>query len=271
MTSAPAPPRRRPGDRGDGHREAPRSDGVRLPHRWLLHGGRPATRWLVRRRFSVRLHHPERVPARGGVVLAANHVGWADGPLLAIFSPRPAHALTKVEMFTGPLGAFLRTCGQVPLDRFHPDPAAIRTCLGLLRAGRVVGVFPEGRRGPGDLSRFHRGPAYLALVTGAPVVPVVILGTREPGGRSGDLPRRGAHVDLYYGEPLRLPRQPWPRTREQVEEASLLLRRHMLTTLDAARAATGRDLPGPLPPDDLEEDPYSGLVLLEPGSTPGAP
>ncbi|WP_084541229.1 lysophospholipid acyltransferase family protein [Nocardioides alkalitolerans] len=248
------------------HQQLPASDGVRRPHRWLLHGGRPASRWLIRRRFAVRLHHPEHVPRRGGVVLAANHIGWGDGPVLAIFSPRPVHALTKVEMFAGPLGAFLRTCGQIPLDRFAVDVTAVRTCLRVLRDGGVVGVFPEGRRGGGDLSRFHRGAAYLALTTGAPVVPVVVIGTREPGQRSGELPRRGGCVDLYYGEPLRLTQQPWPRTREQVEQASLLLRRHMLATIDTARAATGRDLPGPLAPDDLEDDPYTGLVHLDPGA-----
>ena len=61
------------------------------------------------------------MPATGPVVMAANHVGWLDGPLLAICSPRPVHALTKQEMFAGALGAFLRAVGQIPLDRFHVD------------------------------------------------------------------------------------------------------------------------------------------------------
>ncbi|MDT9592243.1 lysophospholipid acyltransferase family protein [Nocardioides zeae] len=236
------------------------------PRRWLLHGGRPTSRFLIRRGFGVRVHHGERVPPRGGVILAANHIGFADGPLLAIFSPRPVHALTKQEMFAGPLGAFLRTCGQVPLDRFHVDRGAVRTCVDVIERGGAVGVFPEGRRGPGDLSRFHRGAAYLALVSGAPVVPVAILGTREPGGSSRDLPRRGTTVHLHYGEPLRLQQQAWPRRREQVEEVSLLLRRRMLDNLAAATATTGLELPGPLPPDDLDDDPYTGLVPLEPGA-----
>lgn len=216
--------------------------------------------------FGVTLHHGERVPRRGGVILAANHIAWADGPLLAIFSPRAVHAMTKIEMFHGALGGFLRASGQIPLDRYHPDPAAVRSCARTLAEGGAVGIFPEGRRGPGDLSRFHRGAAYLAMVTGAPIVPVAILGTREPGGTSSDLPRRGGTVDLYYGEPLRVERQPWPRRREQVEAVSLLLRRHMLDTIAEAMALTGTDLPGPLPPDDHEDDSPGGLVHLEPGA-----
>ena len=56
------------------------------------------------------------------MILACNHVGIADGPLLAIFAPRPVHALTKQEMFKGVMKRFLLSSGQIPLDRFHADP-----------------------------------------------------------------------------------------------------------------------------------------------------
>ncbi|MCI4578723.1 1-acyl-sn-glycerol-3-phosphate acyltransferase, partial [Escherichia coli] len=130
--------------------------------------------------------------SRGPVVVASNHLGVVDGPLMAIFAPRPVHALTKVEMFDGRLGSFLRTCGQIPLDRFAVDNAAVRTSLRVLRDGGVVGIFPEGQRGAGELELFHRGAAYLAMVTGAPVVPLTVFGTREPGGTMSSLPRRRA-------------------------------------------------------------------------------
>ena len=144
---------------GDG---LPASSAEHPPTR-MLHGLRPAASWLVRRRWQVRLHHPERVAPHGGVILASNHVGVIDGPLLAIFSPRPVHALTKREMFDGRLGGFLRGAGQIPLDRFAADPAAIRACLRVVRDGGVAGIFPEGTRGDGELRRFHHGAAYLAL------------------------------------------------------------------------------------------------------------
>lgn len=242
------------------HRELPRTEAVPHPARAMLHALRPAARTLVRRRFAVRVHGEAHVPAQGPVIFASNHIGVADGPLLAAFAPRPVHALTKAEMFRGTLGGFLRASGQIPLDRFRADPAAIKSCLRVLRDGGAVGIFPEGRRGGGELERFHRGAAYIALVSGAPLVPVTMLGTREPGAHTGALPPRGGVVDIVFGAPRRLESAPWPRSKEQVDHASMLLWEHMLVHLDLARAATGRELPGPLPATDVEPDPATGVA-----------
>ncbi|TIC86648.1 1-acyl-sn-glycerol-3-phosphate acyltransferase [Nocardioides sp. GY 10127] len=235
------------------HARAPRTDSTRHPARYLLHPLRPISRWIIRRRWDVRVHGAHRMPS-GPVLLAANHAGVADGPLLAIFAPRPVHALTKAEMFGGALGRFLLSSGQVPVERFGADVAAVRTCVRVLRDGGVVGIFPEGRRGDGELQRCHGGVAYLALVTGADVVPVTFFGTREPGGRSGSLPPWGRRIDIVVGEPTRLEQQDWPRTQEHVHDATVLLHRHLREQLAAAKAETGRRLPGPLPAGDLEPD-----------------
>lgn len=243
------------------HLDPPRSDRVKGAPRYLLHSPlRPLARFLFRRRYDVRVRDPHLVPVSGPIIYASNHLGVIDGPLLAIFAPRPAHALTKREMFKGFMGRFLWHSGQIPLDRYHSDPAAVRTCLRALREGRAIGIYPEGSRGAGDLERFHRGAAYLALVSGAPVVPVTMFGSREPGGSSGSIPRRGARIDLVFGEAWHTDAVPWPRSREQVEKASLLLREHMLVQLDRARASTGRELPGPLPPTDVDPDPPTGVT-----------
>ena len=95
--------------------ELPSTDGVRAPRTRLLSAGRPVAQALLRGWYAIEIHGAERVPATGPLVMAANHVGWLDGPLLAICSPRPVHALTKQEMFAGPLG-------RVPA-RLRPDPA----------------------------------------------------------------------------------------------------------------------------------------------------
>ena len=236
-----------------GHLAPPRSDQVHRPQRWLLRGGRPASRWLIRRRYDVRVHHPDRFPQRGPVVVTANHIGIIDGPLMAIFAPRPVHALTKIEMFKGLLGSFLRLVGQIPVDRFNADPGAVRAALHVLREGGVVGVFPEGTRGPGDLRSFRTGAAYLSMVTGATVVPMTFLGTREPGGSSGSLPPKGARIDIVVGTPVPVDAVPWPRTRENVRLTSTALQEHMLAGLAAALDETGRSLPGPLPVGDVDD------------------
>ena len=242
------------------HLEPPSSAHVPHPQRLMLHRLRPPAARYFRRRYVVRVHGADLVPRQGPVVFAANHIGVLDGPLLAIFAPRPVHALTKEEMFEGRTGRFLRRSGQIPLDRFASDPRAVRTSLRVLRDGGVVGVFPEGTRGDGELHRFHHGAAYLALVSGAPVVPVILLGTRMPGGDIGSVPPRGSPIDLVFGEPVEVGARPWPRTRGMVRETSMLLRERMLATLDEARAQTGRELPGPLPAGQGEEDPETGLL-----------
>lgn len=246
---------------GSEHVDLPRTDGIDLPARFLLHPLRPTARFLIRRRFPVAVHRSENVPDSGPVILASNHIGVVDGPLLAIFGPRPVHALTKMEMFQGRLGGFLRWSGQIPLNRFEADPGAIKTCLAVLRAGRAVGIFPEGTRGSGDLERFHTGAAYLGLVSGAPIVPVTILGSRTRGADSGSLPSRHGQVDIVHGAPYRFDPTPWPRTREQVRDSTLLLRDHMRTCLDEAVALTGQELPGPLPigQRNIDEDPPTGV------------
>jgi len=93
--------------RSVGHLYPPRSDRVQAAPRYLLHPLRPVARFLIRRRYTVRVTDPGNVPASGPIIYASNHVGVIDGPLLAIFAPRPAHALTKIEMFKGFLGRFL--------------------------------------------------------------------------------------------------------------------------------------------------------------------
>jgi len=230
----------------------------------MLHGLRPGAQRVLRVQYDVRVHGTDRVPGEGSVIFAANHIGALDGPLLAVFAPRPVHALTKNEMFRGRMGGFLRRSGQIPLDRFAADVQAIRTALRVLRDGGAVGVFPEGTRGDGELHRFHHGAAYLALVSGAPVVPVIFLGSREPGGGINSTPTRGGRIDLVFGPPVTLDARPWPRSKGMVRDASMLLRERLLETLDEARGLTGRDLPGPLPAGQTEDDPATGLVDEEP-------
>ncbi len=74
----------------------------------------------------------------------------------------------------------------------------------------------------------------------------------------------GGPIDLVFGLPVTIDARPWPRSKGMVMDASMLLREWLLETLDEARAPTGRDLPGPLPAGQTEDDPATGLVDEEP-------
>jgi 1-acyl-sn-glycerol-3-phosphate acyltransferase len=162
--------------------------------------------WVVMRTgWSVRVHGAHLVPARGPVILAPNHTGFLDPPLLMGTSPRPIHCLGKREIFRGPLGLFLRSIGQIPIDRSGTDRTALTSALAVLAAGRVLVVYPEGTRGSGDFADLRRGLAWLAVRSGTPVVPVVAFGVGARGTTLSALPPVRSRLDVVFGAPVELP------------------------------------------------------------------
>lgn len=234
------------------HLELPRSIDVPHPRRAVLHRNRFWAARVLRRRWHLTVRGAELVPARGPVVVVANHVGVLDGPLMAIVSPRPVHVLTKREMYDGRLGRLLVASGQIPVHREGPDPAAVKSALRVLRDGGAVGVFPEGTRGAGEVERVKPGAAYLAMAAGATVVPLVFLGTRLPGGSTNSLPPPGSEIVMSFGEALDVPHRPWPRRQPDTHALSTQIRQALLDTLADAQRATGMTLPGPIPGNDKE-------------------
>ncbi len=234
------------------HEDLPRSSDVRGPHTWALRSLAGSFRTVARRVYDVRVTGQEHWPTSGPVVVAANHTGFVDGPLMAIFAPRPLHVLTKREMFHGAMGPFLIQSGQIPVWRAAVDPFAVRTAVHVLRDGGCVGVFPEGTRGAGDLLTSHGGAAYLALVSGAPVLPLVLLGTRAPGS-ARSFPPRGTVIEMQYGEPVHLEPQPWPRRQPDVRRNAEQVRLVLRDLLANAEQRTGMTTPGPIPDPNPKE------------------
>ena len=91
------------------------------------------------------------------------------------------------------------------------------------------------------------------------MVPVSVFGTRLPGASSGSIPPRGTRLDLVFGRLWQVPAMPWPRRTSALLEASAALLRHMRDELDHAHRVTGRTLPGPLPPGQVDADPDTGF------------
>jgi 1-acyl-sn-glycerol-3-phosphate acyltransferase len=199
------------------------------------------------RRWDIHEHGREHVPRTGPVILASNHIGWLDGPLLFVTAPRPPHALVKEEEFHGRTGRLLRFVGQIKVSRTRNDTGAVRRSVQALAAGQVLLVYPEATRGGGEFEVFKNGVAYLALVSGAPVVPIAIFGTRQPGEPADAHPAKGARLDVVYGEPIQLPMQVWPRDRGMMEAAGDQIHDHLRAHVSLAKSVLQRDLPGPLP------------------------
>ncbi len=200
---------------------------------------------LMHSLWHVTQHNTENVPTDGPLLLAGNHTGFLDGPLIAGVAPRPVHFLVKKEMFVGPLGPILLALGQIPVDRDHPDRAAIQSALATLRSGGVLGVFPEGTRTTGEFESVHNGLAYFALATGAPILPVACLGTATNGKTVGSLPTPRSHLDLVYGTPVTLAELTQGSEglgrRQKIAAISEDLRVRLAAHVQYAKQLTGRD------------------------------
>jgi len=168
---------------------------------WLHDLGRWIGTWLFLPIFRLHVHHTDRIPACGPVVLVANHSASVDGPLLFGLLGRRAVFLVKQEMFRGPLGWALPRIGQLAVRRGAPDRRPLLAAVAVLRGGGLVAVFPEGTRGVGDVTAAQHGAAWLARTGGAVVVPIACRGTRRPDGGAR---RWRPRVDVLVGEPLQI-------------------------------------------------------------------
>jgi 1-acyl-sn-glycerol-3-phosphate acyltransferase len=166
---------------------------------------------VVKLVFRPRAEGAEHVPATGAAILAGNHLSATDWIFMPLALRRRVTFLAKAEYFTGRgvKGAlqrlFFAGSGQVPIDRTDATAAeaAIRTGIRLLREGRLLGIYPEGTRSPdGRLYRGKTGVARMALETGAPVVPVAVVGTDVVLPPSGRKVPKVHRVTVRFGRPL---------------------------------------------------------------------
>lgn len=203
----------------------PRAQSVGRPQPWLQHGlgliGRPLLRLIL----NLTVRGGQHVPATGPVIVAGNHRGLVDGPVVAAGLTRPTTFLAKAELFVGPLAWVLGWLGQIPVHRGRPDRAALRRARDVLDGGGLLGIFPEGTRGTGSLDEVQHGIAYLAVHTpGAPIVPVACLGTETAWPRGARLPRWRTGVQVVFGPAFTVTVSGDPRSRRAVAEAAEQIR-----------------------------------------------
>jgi 1-acyl-sn-glycerol-3-phosphate acyltransferase len=156
--------------------------------------------------------HPERAARPGAYLLAANHESPFDAALLIAATPRVIYWLSIVELFRNPFTRwFLSSMLAAPLDRSRVDSTTVRTIARHLRAGRVVGLFPEGGVRTGDASvlaggSLKDGVARIAELARVPVLPCVVLGGRKFHRWPNWLPLFRTRWAVAFGEPIELPR-----------------------------------------------------------------
>src|SRR5579859_3536849 len=187
-------------------------DQDRLHRRAREHRANPIVYAIVRLLFQPVFHTyfryqrigREHIPKRGPVIIAANHRSFLDPFVIATMARRPMYYVAKKELFANRVVAwFLAALGAFPVDRGAGDAEMIETAKNILERGDILLMFPEGTRTrPGSLGRPKRGVGRLALESGAPVVPVAVIGT-EAIRRGWRI--RPHKVRIRAGRPLRFP------------------------------------------------------------------
>jgi 1-acyl-sn-glycerol-3-phosphate acyltransferase len=151
----------------------------------------------------------ENFPRRGPALIVFNHLGDADAVLLLAALPVPvaAEGIGKIELSDHWLvGPVFRAYGIIWIHQGRPDRRALRAALEALSEGRMVTIAPEGRQSlTGGLEEGTQGAAFLALRSGAQIIPVALTGTENQNVYSHLKQWRRARVTLKVGKPFLLP------------------------------------------------------------------
>ena len=189
--------------------------------------------------YRIEITGREHVPKSGPCVLAANHVSVMDGFFLALAVTRQVRFMAKSELYRVPIvKQILHAAGAFPVERGADAGRAVAAGVALLEPGAVIGVFPEGTSLPDQKRGYKRGAARLALASGAPLIPVALIGTElalEPRTHRIRMPR----VRIVIGEPIRVERL------EPAEAAATELTARLQQAIETLVASASATAPSP--------------------------
>ena len=148
----------------------------------------------------------EHVPLHGPAILCPNHISFLDSPFLMLVLPRRITYVGKAEYMDDWKTKWLfPAVGMIPIDRSGGSASdrALNAATRVLERGELFGIFPEGTRSrDGVLHKGHTGPARLAFRTGAPIVPVGVVGTDKIQPPDAVMPRPFMSCSLRFGRPI---------------------------------------------------------------------
>jgi 1-acyl-sn-glycerol-3-phosphate acyltransferase len=161
---------------------------------------------LLRLLYRVRVEGAERVPRAGAVIVAPNHRSFLDSIFIPLVIPRRVTFVAKADYFDSwKTKWFFNALGQIPIRREGGSASerALASAMDVLREGGVFGIYPEGTRTrDGQLHKGHTGVARLALRSGAPIIPVGLIGTDEIQPVDRKLPLFFKTVTIRFGQPI---------------------------------------------------------------------
>ena len=223
-----------------------------LFHLIAYHVTRLAAKALFGCVTRIRVTGGEETRRRGAFILAANHISHFDPPIIATAIRRKVDWMAMAEFFPHPvLGPILRAIDCLPTDRHRSERKTIRRVIERLKAGRIVGMFPEGGIRDGAASVLEGAPlrpgvSALAHIANAPILPCVILGTDRLYARENWRPFRRTPVWIIFGSPIFASGPGSNRAeREQTEQQLSTVFRELYAKAQRLFSLTADDLPKP--------------------------
>ena len=152
--------------------------------------------------FNYRVIGAENMIEEGPCIIAANHCSYLDPPLVGVACKRAIHYLARKSLLDVPiLGPILPQLNVIPVDQRNADRSALMGAIRVVRNGGAVLIFPEGTRSPdGKLQPAQPGIGMIAAKTGAPIVPVKIVGSFASLPKGGLIPHRSS-IEVVFGRP----------------------------------------------------------------------